>query len=136
MVEGDMLLLKHALVLTLLATPALGNGDKLSQYLWQARPLVVFAPSENDPRLQLQLQFIEDRRADLDERDVVVLIDTAEAEGSALRDELHPRDFQLVLIGKDGGVKLRKPFPWDVREISRVIDKMPMRREELRRRAE
>jgi len=37
----------------------------------------------------------------------------------------------LVLIGKDGGVKLRKPFPWNVREISRVIDKMPMRRQEI-----
>jgi hypothetical protein len=27
---------------------------------------------------------------------------------------------------------LRKPFPWDVREITRAIDKMPMRREEMR----
>jgi len=37
-----------------------------------------------------------------------------------------------VLIGKDGGVKLRKPFPWSVRELSRSIDKMPMRQQELR----
>jgi hypothetical protein len=38
----------------------------------------------------------------------------------------------LVIIGKDGGVKLRKPLPWDVREISRTIDKMPMRKREKR----
>jgi hypothetical protein len=37
-----------------------------------------------------------------------------------------------VLVGKDGGNKLRKPFPWDVREISRSIDKMPMRQREIR----
>jgi hypothetical protein len=38
----------------------------------------------------------------------------------------------LTLIGKDGGVKLRKPFPWDVREITRSVDKMPMRQREIR----
>ena len=38
----------------------------------------------------------------------------------------------MVLIGKDGGVKLRKPSPWSTREISRSIDKMPMRQREIR----
>ena len=37
-----------------------------------------------------------------------------------------------VLIGKDGTVYLRKPFPWSVREISRSIDKMPLRQQEIR----
>jgi len=40
------------------------------------------------------------------------------------------------LIGKDGKVKLRKPRPWTVRELSRVIDKMPMRQQELKQRWE
>jgi hypothetical protein len=38
----------------------------------------------------------------------------------------------MVLVGKDGQIKLRKPLPWDVREISRVIDKTPLRQQELR----
>ncbi|MEO0922698.1 MAG: DUF4174 domain-containing protein, partial [Pseudomonadota bacterium] len=38
----------------------------------------------------------------------------------------------LALVGKDGTIKLRKPVPWDVRELSRVIDKMPMRQQEVR----
>lgn len=38
----------------------------------------------------------------------------------------------LTLMGKDGNVKLRKPFPWHVREITRSIDKMPMRQREIR----
>jgi len=49
-----------------------------------------------------------------------------------LRTKLRPRGFMLVLIGKDGGVKLRKPLPWDVRELSRTIDTMPMRQREMR----
>ena len=67
----------------------------------------------------------------LKERDVIVLIDTDPAKNTALRQKLRPRGFALLLIGKDGQVKLRKPFPWNVRELSRVIDKMPMRRQEM-----
>jgi hypothetical protein len=37
-----------------------------------------------------------------------------------------------VIMGKDGEVELRKPRPWDVREISRTIDKMPLRQQEIR----
>jgi protein-L-isoaspartate O-methyltransferase len=73
-------------------------------------------------------------RADLSElaeQDAIILTDTNPSLKSALREQLRPRGFMLVLIGKDGGVKLRKPFPWNVREISRVIDKMPMRRQEI-----
>jgi len=40
----------------------------------------------------------------------------------------------LVLMDKDGQIAQRKPFPWTVREISRAIDKMPLRQEELRTR--
>ena len=66
------------------------------------------------------------------ERDVVVITDTDPEGRSALRKKLRPRGFMLTLIGKDGGVKLRKPFPWDVRELTRQIDKMPIRRQEIR----
>ena len=38
----------------------------------------------------------------------------------------------LVLVGKDGQIKLRKPFPWDVRELSNSIDKTPLRQQEIR----
>ena len=48
------------------------------------------------------------------------------------RRKFRPRGFMLTLIGKDGEVELRKPFPWDVREISRSIDKMPLRQQEIR----
>ena len=36
-----------------------------------------------------------------------------------------------VLIDKDGGIKLRKPLPRTVREITRIIDKTPLRRQEV-----
>lgn len=104
----------------------------LDDFKWLARPIVVFADSPNDPRFTEQMELLAARADDLADRDVVVIIDTAPSANSALRKKLRPRGFMLALIGKDGGIKLRKPFPWDVRELARTIDKMPMRKREIR----
>ena len=109
-----------------------GDTVDLDSLIWQNRVLIVFADSPNDPRYIQQMEFLTDRLEDLQERDVIVLTDTAKADGSALRTKLRPRGLMLAMIGKDGTVYLRKPLPWDVREISRVIDKMPMRQQEMR----
>jgi hypothetical protein len=109
-----------------------GTMSDLNEFLWLKRPIVVFADSPADPRFVQQIQFLTDGLDELAERDVVVLTDTDPAAMSALRTKLRPRGFMLVLIGKDGEVRLRKPLPWDVREISRSIDKMPIRQQEIR----
>ncbi len=106
----------------------------LNDFLWLARPVVIFADTPNDPRFAEQIELLRARAGELAERDVVVLTDTDPAARSDIRTKLRPRGFMLVLIGKDGGVKLRKPSPWDVRELTRVIDKMPLRQQEVRER--
>ncbi|MGB0796374.1 MAG: DUF4174 domain-containing protein [Paracoccaceae bacterium] len=103
----------------------------LSSYRWTHRPIVVFANSPEDVNYTRQIKMLESGLNQLLVRDVVVLTDTNPSEVSPLRELLRPRGFALLLIGKDGQVKLRKPFPWSVRELSRAIDKMPMRRQEL-----
>lgn len=108
-----------------------GADATLEDFLWIARPVVLFADTPADPRFQQQYDFLMDGIEELAERDVVVLIDTDPAAESALREELRPRGFMLALIGKDGGVRLRKPLPWDLRELTRVIDKMPLRQQEV-----
>ncbi len=67
------------------------------------------------------------------ERDVILITDTDPSAASEIRTKLRPRGFMLVLIGKDGQIKLRKPLPWTVRELSRSIDKMPIRLQEIGR---
>ena len=104
----------------------------LLDFRWVDRPIIVFADSPFNPLFQEQIELLE---ADLEElliRDVVVVTDTDPAAKSAIRQELRPRGFALVLIGKDGQVKLRKPSPWDVREITHAIDKWPIRLKEIR----
>ncbi len=104
----------------------------LNDFLWLKRPVLVFANSPADPRVVEQLDLLNDRPDPLLERDVVIIVDTDPDASSPLREQLRPRGFMLVVMGKDGEIELRKPAPWDVREISRTIDKMPLRQQEIR----
>ena len=121
---------RTALLATALIAAAPAAAATLDEYRWVARPVVIFADSDRDPRLAIQLDEFARAERDLEDRDVVVIVDTDP--DSALRRDLRPRDFMFVLVGKDGEVKYRKPRPVPVRELSRVIDKMPMRQQEMR----
>ncbi len=103
----------------------------LQDFLWIARPVVIFAEAPQVPAFQEQMGYIAEDMDQLARRDVVVVTDTDPAAMSEVREQLRPRGFQLTLMGKDGGVKLRKPLPWQVRELTRSIDKMPMRQREM-----
>ena len=100
-------------------------------FLWQKRPILVFADSADDPNFLRQLELLARDPADLIERDAVVIIDTDPALRSAFRLKLRPRGFSLVVLDKDGTPELRKPMPWTSREITRAIDKFPLRRQEM-----
>jgi len=115
------------------ALPIVDSADvTLDDFLWVKRPIVVFADAAADPRFVEQMRFLESDIEELLLRDVVVMTDTDRKSGSALRKKLRPRGFMLALIDKDGEVKLRKPAPWTVREITRSIDKWPTRQQEIR----
>ncbi len=103
----------------------------LEDFLWLARPVVVFADTSADPSFQRQMELLAARPEDLAERDVLLVVDTDPGALSSVREQLRPRGFMLAIIGKDGQIKLRKPLPWDVRELTRSIDKMPLRRQEI-----
>jgi hypothetical protein len=108
------------------------EGVTLEEFRWIARPVVVFADTPADPRFRQQMELLAARPEDLAERDVVVIVDTDPAAKTAIRTHLRPRGFMLAILAKDGTVMLRKPFPWDIREITRSIDKLPLRKQEVR----
>jgi hypothetical protein len=108
--------------------PVAARDVTLADFLFLKRPLVVFADSPNDPSYMRQMELLELNPAELTKRDVVVITDTDPAARSAIRLKLRPRGFSLVLMDKDGEAKMRKPLPWDVREITSSIDKFPLAR--------
>jgi hypothetical protein len=139
-----------ALTMVCLATgAALGPADavaaELSDYRWESRPLLLFAPTDDDPRLVETLQRIESTRCDFLDRDMVIgqiaavgtstldghVIDTAESQRLANQYGIGDDTFSAVLIGKDGGEKFRVNGIPDLQVIYAVIDGMPMRSREM-----
>ena len=96
--------------------------------------LVVVVGRPGDPRGAEQHASLAHDAAALRDRDVVVQ-DITPAAARRERPELGVRPsvvFEVLLVGKDGGVKLRREAPVAASEITALIDTMPMRQEEMR----
>ena len=125
--------------------PAQATAAELSDYLWQGRPLLVFAPTASDARLVETIRRIEDSRCDFADRDMVLgrilsegtstldgdVVDTNQTQQLRSEFGIGPNGFSVVLIGKDGGEKLRANDVPDLAAIYAVIDGMPMRGREM-----
>ena len=125
--------------------PALADEDALfkveslkqasiDQYRWNKRPILVFASSGQDEGYTKQLDVLRSDRRGLAERDIVVLSDLDSRATGDLREALRIEGFEVVLIGKDGGVKLRSKTPVSLDRLFARIDSMPMRQREMRSR--
>lgn len=99
--------------------------------MYVKRPVVVFADSPNDPNFIRQMELIARDTGQLADRDVIVITDTDPDARTEVRKKLRPRGFSLVLLDKDLKPVIRKPLPWEVREITHAIDKFPLRRQEI-----
>jgi hypothetical protein len=113
------------------------------------RPLLIFAPSTQDPLLHAQMLQILGHPADLRDRQVAIEIilppgadttglsfHTLPPEEEALVRRKFQKDaskFTVVLIGKDGSEKFRSSQAVRISELNRIIDSMPMRREEMKK---
>ncbi|WP_182911528.1 DUF4174 domain-containing protein [Paracoccus sp. JM45] len=98
--------------------------DTLDNLQWQARPVVVLGTG---PEVEAQLDALRTETTELVKRQVVVL---TEGPGAAdLRDRVGS-GFAVLLIGKDGSVKLSQTTLVDPSQIIGLIDTMPMRQRE------
>ncbi len=111
--------------------PVAASEIMLADLLYQKRIVAIFADSPEDPVFLRQMALLTVNPGNLQDRDVIVVFDTNPAQPSELRKKLRPKGFSLVIMDKDGKIALRKPRPWDTREISRTIDKFPSRRDEV-----
>lgn len=107
------------------------EGGALDALKWRARPVLVFADDPANAAYRAQLALLRKARAGLEERDITVFGDAEPGSSEALRARLKVEGFTLVLIGKDGGVKLRADSPVAPEDLFRTIDRMPMRQREM-----
>ena len=112
----------------------------LAAMRWHHRILLVFAQT-GDPRLAAQRQLLSGEGAGVADRDLTIVevvgpqVRGAADTAPALRDRYAvPGDgFAAILIGKDGGEKLRSGEPIATGRLFATIDAMPMRRSETKR---
>lgn len=112
---------------------------------WKNRVLVLFSPSESDPLFQLQKQGLASSAQGVLDRELMILEIMEQGQSrtgnqllseksvQAIRKRLgvETGPFQVLLIGKDGGVKLRSREPVSTKDLFGLIDSMPMRQQEM-----
>jgi hypothetical protein len=116
------------------------------QFKGKNRLLLVFAPDSSHPLFASLQRDISTRKREVDDRDLVVFeilgVGTSKRDGTQMdphtaaslreRFDISPKAFSLILVGKDGGIKLGRNAPVKLEEIFRLIDSMPMRQDEMR----
>jgi hypothetical protein len=120
------------------------DAADLSKYRWRHRLLLIFSPSSQTPAFQKLVDQLQQQQEGVADRDLVVfslLNDGQSRVGETVlnRPEVQPLrgrfrvtadEFRVVLIGKDGTVKLNEPAV-QLSDIFALIDSMPMRQQEM-----
>ena len=118
----------------------------LVEYQWKNRLLLLFTPSPEGPVYIKLKEDLSRQEEEVLDRDLLIfhILESGETKlgnsplpessGDTLREKYSIKSgtFTILLIGKDGGVKLRREGRVELDEIFSVIDAMPMRQREMK----
>ncbi len=115
---------------------SVGSLPSVSALKWDRRVLLVCAPNEEDPALSQQRRVMARWKAGAKERDLTTVeiigdkvIGASDSADTLRRRYKSPTSvFAVILIGKDGEVKMRQARPIAAVALENTIDTMPMRR--------
>ncbi|MEM0909015.1 MAG: DUF4174 domain-containing protein, partial [Pseudomonadota bacterium] len=124
------------------------EASQLQPARWETRPLLIFTPSDTAADLSRQTTELANHAGGLTDRRMSVYIveprrvfttfggPVVRADPKALRRRFKVPDdaFRVILVGLDGGAKGMWDQPVASETLFNLIDGMPMRRQELRRR--
>lgn len=129
---------------------AKSNGQDLNDFKWKNRILIVKTLKSDSEKFDDQLNELKNSNEEFNERKLVLftmkkddfsLIDftTGESGYSGKVSESISKNilnqssgFEIILIGLDGGIKLRQGEILLKEDLFRIIDAMPMRKNEMR----
>lgn len=106
---------------------------------WEERVLLLFAPRERDAALSKQRKIVGAGGDGFRDRQLKIVEIVGDSVSGARdyaprlrqRYRIASDEFAVVLLGKDGAVKLRANRPIDTAQLFTTIDAMPMRQREL-----
>ena len=142
MILGSLLILGTA-------GTAWGKGEDmdafdLTRYRWRHRLLLIFSPASQSPAFQKLLDQLKQQRGGVVDRDLIVfslirngpsrvgesVLKSQEVDNLRQRFRVNDDEFRVMLIGKDGTVKLSESAV-QLSDIFTLIDSMPMRQQEM-----
>ena len=139
--------MKRIVILSLLLSSVIpGFSQELpADYQWQNRVLLVFGPTPDHYMVREQLALWQPEHIGFKERNLVVFriyankglqpkggqLNSSEVKSLRTKYQISNEKFWVILIGKDGGTKLSSSELLTVKELFMVIDRMPMRRQEM-----
>lgn len=117
----------------------------LDEYRWKNRIVVLFARDAESDLYQSQMKKFASRESGIKDRDLLFVSvfeeDCSKIDGKEISDKSADsirqrlkagnKPFRIVLIGKDGTVKLQREKVLTPDELFGIIDQMPMRRREM-----
>lgn len=123
------------------------NAQEISSHQGEDRLLLVLAEDSADEDFQKQMKILKESRKGLEDRKLVVYQIFPGKYKKGLNDEAPWRasgdlykkfksvnsKFEVILIGLDGGQKLKESNTLPVQAIFSTIDAMPMRKAEMRK---
>lgn len=121
-------------------------AQDISQHEWKNRLLLILANENSKSLYRKQMDLLKENAEGLEERKMVIytimpdkykkgLFSHSWKESADLNDRFREknRDFEVILIGLDGGVKLRQTDVLSIEKLFSTIDAMPMRQREMRK---
>jgi len=125
-----------------------GTEVNLDDYRWENRILITISDDRESHQFLEQKKLFSGLDNEFTERDLIVIslfyFDCSEVGERYMTDESADRlkrrlvdenavsSFSVMVIGKDGGIKLRSEEVIEPDELFSVIDRMPMRQREMR----
>ncbi|WP_343487755.1 DUF4174 domain-containing protein [Allomuricauda sp. d1] len=117
------------IIILLLFMTSLMSAQNLKSYQWKNRIVLLFGKASSET-FKKQQKLFKDEHSAIVERDMLIM--NAE-ENLKSKLSLKPGFEGVVLIGKDGTVKFSEEFLVDPKILFSLIDSMPMRKVEMRR---
>ncbi len=132
---GALALLARFIFMLIFLAAALAASPTVAQMKWERRVLIVSAPAADDASLTEQRRILAGWKTNAAARDLTIVevvgdtVRGASDTAVALRRKYRlPVTFTAILIGKDGGEKLRSAKPFPAAALEATIDAMPMRK--------
>ena len=110
------------------------HAEPLKEYLWKRRVVLSFSAAKSTPERVSLLKQIEKYQCEFNDRQMVhidLIAGSSDHQLLSRQFSVPNTNFNLLLLGKDGGVKLLTSQP-SLENVLTLIDTMPMRQRELR----